>query len=49
MRTTPKAGDMVKPGSTVVLDVSKGPAPITLPSFVGRSMNDAQNFSRTKN
>ena len=49
MRTTPKAGDMVKPGSTVVLDVSKGPAPITLPSFVGRSVTDAQNFlSRAK-
>jgi len=49
MRTTPKAGDMLKPGSTVVLDVSKGPAPITLPSFVGRSVNDAQNYlSRSK-
>jgi serine/threonine-protein kinase len=48
-RTTPKAGDMVKPGSTVVLNVSKGPAPITLPSFVGRSLNDAQTFiSRQK-
>jgi len=44
MRTTPKAGDMLKPGSTVVLDVSKGPAPITLPSFVGRSISDAQSF-----
>ncbi len=43
MRTSPKAGDMVKPGSIVELDVSKGPAPITLPSFVGRSLNDAQN------
>ncbi|HTX02447.1 MAG TPA: Stk1 family PASTA domain-containing Ser/Thr kinase [Candidatus Acidoferrales bacterium] len=44
MRTTPKAGEMLKPGSTVVLDVSKGPAPITLPSFVGRSVGDAQTF-----
>ncbi|MGA3038811.1 MAG: Stk1 family PASTA domain-containing Ser/Thr kinase [Vulcanimicrobiaceae bacterium] len=44
LRMTPKAGDMVKPGSIVVLDISKGPAPITLPSFVGRSINEAQNF-----
>jgi serine/threonine-protein kinase len=43
VRMTPKAGDMVKPGSIVVLDVSKGTAPITLPSFVGRSLDEAQN------
>jgi eukaryotic-like serine/threonine-protein kinase len=42
LRTVPKPGDMVKPGSVVVLDVSKGPAPLSLPSFVGRMVGDAQ-------
>lgn len=44
LSTSPKAGEMVKPGSTVVLDVSKGPAPITLPSFVGHTIGDAQTI-----
>lgn len=44
MTTAPKAGEMIKPGSTVVLNVSKGPPPITLPSVVGHTVADAQSM-----
>ena len=40
--TQPKAGDMVKPGSIVVLTVSKGPAPVKMPDLVGHAVSDAQ-------
>ncbi|MGH7682932.1 MAG: Stk1 family PASTA domain-containing Ser/Thr kinase [Vulcanimicrobiaceae bacterium] len=40
--TQPKAGDLVKPGSLVVLTVSKGPPPIKLPNLVGRPLAEAQ-------
>lgn len=42
--TQPKPGDFLKPGSLVVLNVSKGPAPIKIPNLVGRSIGDAQNL-----
>jgi beta-lactam-binding protein with PASTA domain/tRNA A-37 threonylcarbamoyl transferase component Bud32 len=40
--TLPKAGEMVKPGSLVVLTVSKGAAPIKMPDLVGHPLSDAQ-------
>ncbi len=42
--TQPKPGALVKPGSLVVLNVSKGPAPIKLPNLVGRPLTDAQDL-----
>ena len=42
--TSPKAGEMVKPGSLVTLNVSKGPPPVTLPSVVGRTVAEAQSI-----
>ena len=40
--TSPKAGELVKPGSLVVLNVSKGAPPLKLPNVVGQSLDDAQ-------
>ena len=40
--TSPKAGELVKPGSVVVLSVSKGAPPLKLPDFVGHPVADAQ-------
>ena len=40
--TSPKAGELVKPGSVVVLTVSKGAPPLKLADFVGHPLSDAQ-------
>ena len=40
--TDPKADSPLKPGSTVTLVVSKGRAPITVPDFSGKNINDAR-------
>jgi beta-lactam-binding protein with PASTA domain/tRNA A-37 threonylcarbamoyl transferase component Bud32 len=42
--TQPKPGELVKPGSLVVLNVSKGPAPVKIPNLVGHPLADAQNI-----
>ena len=39
-----KAGTMVKPDTTVDLDVSEGPAPVTIVDYTGKPLSDAQNF-----
>ncbi|MBV8074727.1 MAG: Stk1 family PASTA domain-containing Ser/Thr kinase [Candidatus Eremiobacteraeota bacterium] len=39
---TPRAGEMVKPGSVVTLTVSNGPAPVVVPDLVNHSIGDAQ-------
>lgn len=41
LATDPAAGTQVKPGSPVKVIVSKGRAPITVPSVVGKQLNDA--------
>ena len=38
----PKAESKLKPGSTVTIVVSKGRAPITVPDFTGKNINDAR-------
>lgn len=40
--TTPKAGASVKPGTTVELQISKGPAPVPVPDVVGARVNAAK-------
>ncbi|MET8146758.1 Stk1 family PASTA domain-containing Ser/Thr kinase [Actinoplanes sp. NPDC049668] len=40
--TDPKAGTELKPGQTVTVVVSKGRAPITVPDFQGRNINEAR-------
>jgi len=44
--TNPPVGTLVPPGATVVLKVSKGRAPITMPSVMGKSLDDATNTLR---
>ncbi|GAA0803374.1 Stk1 family PASTA domain-containing Ser/Thr kinase [Spirilliplanes yamanashiensis] len=39
----PEAGTELKSGETVTVVVSKGRAPITVPNFVGKNINDARN------
>ncbi len=39
-----EAGKMVKPGTEVDLDVSKGPAPIKIVSFVDKPFTEAQTY-----
>jgi beta-lactam-binding protein with PASTA domain len=41
--TDPKADAQLKPGSTVTVVVSKGKAPITVPDFSGKNINDARS------
>jgi serine/threonine-protein kinase len=41
--TDPKANSRLKPGATVTLVVSKGRAPITVPDFTGKNINDARS------
>jgi beta-lactam-binding protein with PASTA domain len=41
--TDPKANSQLKPGATVTLVVSKGRAPITVPDFTGKNINDARS------
>jgi serine/threonine-protein kinase len=41
MATDPAAGTVVKPGTEVVITVSKGHAPITVPPVVGKSLEEA--------
>ncbi|BCJ51108.1 serine/threonine protein kinase [Actinoplanes sp. NBRC 14428] len=41
--TDPKAGESLKPGTTVTVVVSKGKAPITVPDVKGKNINDARN------
>ena len=38
----PKAGESLKPGTTVTAVISKGKAPITVPQVVGKNVNDAR-------
>nr|BFE75366.1 hypothetical protein GCM10020092_086670 [Actinoplanes digitatis] len=40
--TDPKAATELKPGATVTVVVSKGRAPITVPDFQGRNINEAR-------
>lgn len=42
VRSTPKAGTSVKPGTAVAIEVSKGPAPVTLPTLVGGDADAAE-------
>lgn len=42
-------GTKVSKGSTVVITVSKGVEPITMPNFVGVSLNDALDFAAKNN
>ena len=39
-----KAGTMVKPDTTVDLNISEGPAPVTVVDYTGKPLGDAQNF-----
>ncbi|MEU7902345.1 Stk1 family PASTA domain-containing Ser/Thr kinase [Actinoplanes sp. NPDC049118] len=41
--TDPKATTALKPGATVTVVVSKGRAPITVPDFSGKNINDARS------
>jgi serine/threonine-protein kinase len=38
----PKVGELVKPGSTVTITVSKGKAPISVPRVIGKNINEAR-------
>ncbi len=38
------AGELVKPGTAVDLDISKGPAPVKIISFKGKPFEDAQTY-----
>ncbi|MFI7597682.1 Stk1 family PASTA domain-containing Ser/Thr kinase [Actinoplanes sp. NPDC049681] len=40
---TPNVGDLLKPGATVTVVISKGKAPITVPDVKGKNINDARN------
>src|SRR5262249_37697286 len=42
--TNPAAGALVAPGTEVTLVVSKGKAPITVPSVIGKSLQEAQQI-----
>jgi beta-lactam-binding protein with PASTA domain/tRNA A-37 threonylcarbamoyl transferase component Bud32 len=42
--TSPRSGEMVKPGSLVVLSVSKGPPPLKMPDVVGHNVAEAQSL-----
>ncbi|SCE90034.1 serine/threonine protein kinase [Micromonospora viridifaciens] len=44
LATEPKVGTAVKPGTKVTLTVSKGRAPITVPSLVGKNLNEARGI-----
>lgn len=43
LSTDPPKNSVVPPGTEVVVKVSKGKAPITLPNVVGKDVNDAQH------
>ena len=44
LRTDPAAGAGLKPGSVVTLVVSRGPAPVKVPSVVGKDQADAEQI-----
>ena len=39
--TDPQVGTELKPGDTVTVIVSKGPAPLTVPDVVGKNITEA--------
>jgi len=46
--TDPKAETPLKRGATVTVIVSKGRAPITVPDFTGKNINDARNEAQQR-
>ncbi|MEU8243783.1 Stk1 family PASTA domain-containing Ser/Thr kinase [Actinoplanes missouriensis] len=43
LATDPKAGEQLRPGATVTVVLSRGKAPITIPDFTGKNINEARN------
>jgi serine/threonine-protein kinase len=46
--STPANGTSVKPGTAVDLNVSKGPAPVKIVSFVGKTFEEAKAYYESK-
>ena len=47
VKASMKAGTMVPPGTTIDLDVSKGPQPVAVIDYTGKPLKDAQTFFET--
>jgi serine/threonine-protein kinase len=43
-----EAGKLVKPGTSVVLNISKGPAPVKITNFVGKTFEEAKAYFEAK-